>query len=62
MLGASKLKIPNRAARYHTVEYKSDSAGHGTAGERLKRWLSIRALTALPEVLSSNPSNHIVSL
>jgi len=31
----------------------------GWAGE-MAQWL--RALTALPEVLSSNPSNHMVAL
>jgi hypothetical protein len=29
------------------------------AGEMAPQWL--RALTALPEVLSSNPSNHMVA-
>jgi hypothetical protein len=32
--------------------------GRGLAGE-MSQWL--RALTALPEVLSSNPSNHMVA-
>jgi hypothetical protein len=33
---------------------------HGGRPEEMTQWL--RALTALPKVLSSNPSNHMVDL
>jgi len=40
-------------------EFKSTSEEKERAGE-MAQWL--RALAALPEVLSSNPSNHIVTI
>jgi hypothetical protein len=40
------------------MEIKLKSSNQGGAGE-MAQW--VRALTALPEVLSLNPSNHMVA-
>jgi len=50
--GWEKLKIVNQN---HKKKFKNVSVGAGEMAQRL------RALTVLPEVLSSNPSNHMVA-
>ena len=47
--------LPNS---FHVTTYTLISKPHKGAGE-MAQWL--RALTALPKVLSSNPSNHMVA-
>jgi hypothetical protein len=53
--GDSGLNLWNCNSQLNAFFYKSY---HGQAGETAQ-WL--RALTALPEVLSSIPSNHMVA-
>jgi hypothetical protein len=52
-----KHRAPNGGARESTQGAEGVEQQYG-AGEMAQR---LRALTALPEVLSSNPSNHMVA-
>ena len=47
------LQRPERRPHAHHQEYQNSGAGE------MAQWL--RVLTALPKVLSSNPSNHMVA-